>query len=89
MTTAQLVERWRERPEGARLGELAGGESLVRDAKSAGRELVSLLERIGLALGPGKRLDELIAASRDRKLSEEEQKEFQALLGAKAPPPKR
>jgi len=89
LTTAQLVERWRERPEGARLGELAGGESLVRDARAAGRELVSLLERIGLELGPGKRLDELIAASRDRKLSEEEQKEFQALLGAKGPAPKR
>ena len=61
----------------------------MRDAKSAGRELVSLLERIGLELGPGKRLDELIDASRERQLSEEEQKEFQGLLGARAPAPKR
>jgi len=89
LTTAQLVERWRERPEGARLAELAGEESLVRDARAAGRELVSLLERIGLELGPGKRLDELIAASRERRLSEEEQKEFQGLLGAKAPAARR
>ncbi len=89
LTTAQLVERWRERPEGARLAELAGEESLVRDARAAGRELVSLLDRIGLELGPGKRLDELIAASRERRLSEEEQKEFQGLLGAKAPAGKR
>ncbi len=89
LSTAQLVERWRERSEGARLGELAGAESLVRDARSAGRELVSLLERIGLELGPGKRLDELIANARDRKLSDEEQKEFQALLGARTAAPKR
>jgi DNA primase len=89
LTTAQLVERWRERPEGARLAELAGDESLVRDARAAGRELASLLDRIGLELGPGKRLDELIAASRERRLSAEEQKEFQGLLGAKAPAGKR
>ncbi|MBM4219689.1 MAG: DNA primase [Gammaproteobacteria bacterium] len=89
LSTAQLIERWRERPEGARLAELAGEESLVRDARAAGRELVSLLERIGLELGPGKRLDELIAASRERRLSDDEQKEFQGLLGAKAPARKR
>jgi DNA primase len=85
LTTAQVVERWRERPEGARLAELAGEESLVRDVRAAGRELVSLLERIGLELGPGRRLNELIEASRERRLSEQEQKEFQGLLGAKAP----
>jgi DNA primase len=85
LTTAQLVERWRERPEGARLAELAGEESLVRDARAAGRELVSLLDRIGAELGPGKRLNELIEASRERRLTEEEQKEFQGLLGARGP----
>ena len=58
-------------------------------AGAAGRELASLLDRIGLELGPGKRLDELIAASRERRLSEAEQKEFQGLLGAKAPARKR
>jgi DNA primase len=89
LTTAQMVERWRERPEGARLAELAGEESLVRDARAAGRELVSLLERIGAELGPGKRLNELIEASRERRLSGEEQKEFQGLLGARGPAPRR
>ena len=86
LSTAQLVERWRERPEGGRLAELAGEESLVRDARAAGRELVSLLERIGRELGPGRRLNELIEASRERRLSDEEQKEFQGLLGDRAPP---
>jgi DNA primase len=88
LTTAQLVERWRERPEGARIAELAGKESLVRDARAAGRELVSLLDRIGGELGPGKRLDELIEASRERRLSAEEQKEFQGLLGTRGLAPK-
>ena len=89
LTTAQLVERWRERPEGTRLAELAGEESLVADAKAAGRELGSLLDRIGRELGPDRRLNELIELARERRLSEAEQKEFQGLLGARGTPPKR
>jgi DNA primase len=89
LSTAQLVERWRERPEGARLAELAGEESLVRDARAAGRELATLLERIGAELGPEKRLNELIELARERRLSEQEQKEFQGLLGARGKPPAR
>jgi DNA primase len=89
LTTAQLVERWRERPEGARLAELAGQESLVADLKGAGRELGSLIERIGAELGPEKRLNELIELARERRLTEAEQKEFQRLLGARSPAAKR
>ncbi|HEU5468155.1 MAG TPA: DNA primase [Steroidobacteraceae bacterium] len=89
LTTAQLVERWRERPEGARLAELAGAESLVGDPKAAGRELASLLDRIGAELGPEKRLNELIELSRERRLTEREQKEFQGLLGARGAAPRR
>jgi len=89
LTTAQLVERWRERPEGARLAELAGAESLVADPKAAGRELASLLERIGAELGPEKRLNELIEFSKDRRLTEAEQKEFQGLLEARGLAPRR
>jgi DNA primase len=89
LTTAQLVERWRERPEGARLAELAGEESLVTDPKAAGRELASLLLRIGEELGPEKRLNELIEIAKDRRLTEAEQKEFQGLLGARGPATRR
>ena len=89
LSTAQLVERWRERPEGSRLAELAGEESLVADARAAGRELASLLERIGRELGPDKRLNELIELARERRLSAAEQKEFQGLLGARGTAPKR
>jgi len=85
LTTAQLVERWRDRPEGARLAELAGEESLVADALAAGRELDSMLARIGAELGPEKRLNELIEHARERRLTEAEQQEFQGLLGARGP----
>ncbi|MGH8131093.1 MAG: DNA primase [Steroidobacteraceae bacterium] len=83
LSTAQFVERWRDRPEGARLAELAGRESLVADARAAGRELATLLARMGAELGPEKRLNELIELARERRLSEPEQKEFQGLLGAR------
>ena len=85
LTTAQLIERWRDRPEGARLAELAGEESLVADARAAGAELDSLLSRVGAELGPEKRLNELIELARERRLTGPEQKEFQALLGARGP----
>jgi DNA primase len=81
LTTAQLIERWRERPEGARLAELAAEESLVRDGRAAGRDLVMALKRLAAEFGPDKRLNELIAMSRERKLTLEEQQEFQQLLG--------
>jgi DNA primase len=87
LTTAQVVERWRERPEGARMAELAGAESLVADSRAAARELASLLERIGAELGPEKRLNELIELSRERRLTGAEQQEFQGLLGTRRPPP--
>lgn len=86
LTTAQLIERWRERPEGARLAELAAEESLVRDGRAAGRDLVMALQRLAAEFGPEKRLNDLIALSRERKLDSEEQQEFQQLLGGRGQP---
>jgi DNA primase len=86
LSTAQLVERWRDRPEGARLAELAAAESLVRDRTEAERELLNALQKLVAESGPGRRLDELIAASGERKLTPEEQQEFQELLGNLRPP---
>ncbi len=83
LNTAQLVERWRERPEGARLAELAAAESLVPNRPAAERELRTAVDKLTAEAGPGRRLDELIAASRERKLTAQEQEEFQALLGAR------
>jgi DNA primase len=82
LSTAQLIERWRDRPEGARLAELAAEESLVRDARAAGRDLVMALSRLAMEFGPDRRLNDLIALSRERRLSDEEQQEFQRLLGS-------
>jgi DNA primase len=83
LNTAQLVERWRERPEGTRIAELAAEESRVRDARAAGRDLAMALKRLAAEFGPDKRLDELIVLSRERKLTNEEQQEFQRLLGTR------
>jgi DNA primase len=82
LTTAQLVERWRDRPEGARIAELAASESLVRDRAAAEREIGTAVHKLMTEAGPARRLDELIAASGERKLTPEEQLEFQALLGS-------
>jgi DNA primase len=88
LRTMQLVERWRDRPEFARLEELAAGEALVPDAAAAARELGNAIDKLLEQAGPGRRLDELIALSQDRRLTREEQQEFQALLGARGPAPR-
>ena len=85
LTTAQLVERWRERPEFERLAELAGEESLLREARAAGRELDSVLAKMTGELGPEKRLNELIGLMAERRLTDEEAKEYQGLMSSRAP----
>jgi DNA primase len=58
--TAQLLERWRDRPEAARMHALAGEEMLGLDEASAALDLISAIEK--LALEPTmRRHDELMA----------------------------
>jgi len=58
--TAQLLERWRERPEAARMHTLAGEEMLGLDESSAALDLISAIEK--LALEPTlRRHDELMS----------------------------
>jgi DNA primase len=58
--TAQLLERWRDRPEVARMQALAAEELLGHDDTSASMELIAAIEK--LALEPTiRRLDELMA----------------------------
>jgi DNA primase len=58
--TAQLLERWRDRPEAARMQALAAEELLGHDELSASLELTAAIEK--LSLEPTlKRLDELMA----------------------------
>jgi DNA primase len=57
--TAQLLERWRDRPEVTRMHALAGEEMLGLDESSAALDLISAIEK--LALEPTlRRHDELM-----------------------------
>jgi len=87
LTTAQLVERWRDRPEGARLAELAALEALVTGAAAAERELAMAVEHLVAAAGPGRRLDELLAKAAQATLNDQEKQELQELLAARRPGP--
>ncbi len=76
--TAQLLERWRERPESTRMQALAAEEMHVPDETAALRELASAIEK--LALEPAlRRYDELLAKSAESALSADELRELQAL----------
>ncbi len=83
-STAQILERWRERPEGPRLAELAAEEMLVTDTRAAEREIATALERLA-AGARQRRIDELLARSSEGDLTAKEKLELQWLMSAKAP----
>jgi hypothetical protein len=73
--TAVLLERWRERPEVARMRALAGEETLGLEESSAALDLVAAIET--LALEPTlRRYDELMAKG---DLSDDERAELKEL----------
>ncbi len=80
---AAVVERWRERPEGLHLMKLAAIESLVTDAKAAGRELQMAVDRLLEATGPEERTDALLKKAELTGLSAKEKLELQELLNAR------
>jgi len=82
--TAQILERWRERPEGPRLAELAAEEVLVAESRAAEREIATALERLVVGARE-RRIDELLVRSRQGDLTAEEKLELQGLMSAKAP----
>ncbi len=77
-STGQVLERWRERPEGAHLARLAGAEALVPSAAAAESELEQALERLLEETGR-RRLDSLLEKDRAGGLSSEEKVEIQRL----------
>jgi len=83
-STAQILERWRDRPEGPRLAELAAEEMLVADTRAAEREIATALERL-VAGARQTRIDELLAQSRAGGLGPEEKLELQRLMSTLAP----
>jgi DNA primase len=83
VSTAVLLERWRERPEHVSLARLAATECLVLDPAAAAAELGSAIARLVAEETPGRRLDELLARARDMALSDPEKQELQELLRAR------
>lgn len=81
---AAVVERWRERAEGAHLMKLAAVESLVTEHKAAARELQTAIDRLIEATGPAARTGELLRKAAETGLTAEEKLELQGLLNARA-----
>jgi hypothetical protein len=73
--TAVLLERWRERPEVARMHALAGEEMLGLEESSAALDLIAAIEK--LALEPTMRRHDELMAKTD--LTDDERAELKEL----------
>ncbi|MEJ0006512.1 MAG: DNA primase [Steroidobacteraceae bacterium] len=78
-TTAQVLERWRGRPDEPHLARLAGLEAMVKDAAAAQRELDEALGRLHQE-SVRRQLDQLLEKDRNLGLSKEEKLELQQLM---------
>jgi DNA primase len=85
-TTAQVLERWRGRPDEPHLARLAAMEAMVKDGAAAGRELDQALGRLHQET-LRRRLDQLLEKERNLGLSKEEKLELQYLMQELARPP--
>jgi DNA primase len=85
-STAMLLERWRERPEHARLTELAIAPSMVSDDKGAAQELKMAVQKLVENHGPGRRVNELLRKAADMGLNFDEKTELSNLLKSKDRP---
>ena len=87
LSTAQLIERWRERPEYDRMAELAAGPLPELDDAAVARELAGAVAKLIEGLGPGRRIDALIAKAEAEGLNDAEKAELRALQGRRRPDP--
>jgi DNA primase len=85
-STAMLLERWRDRPEYVRLGELAAAPGMVDSTGAAAQELQMAVQKLKESVGPGRRVDELLRKAEEMGLNYDEKAELTSLLKAKAPP---
>jgi DNA primase len=85
-STAMLLERWRDRPEYARLSELAMTEPWVPHADAAAQELRMAVEKLLEEYGPGRRTDELLRKARELGLNYDEKAELSLLLQSRGRP---
>jgi DNA primase len=79
LSSAQLVERWRDRPEHARLEALAAQPLPELEGAAVVAELAAAIARLVAQTGPDRRLDELIAKAENTALSDEEKLELREL----------
>jgi DNA primase len=79
VTTAGLLERWRDRPEHPHLLGLAANEVLVTE-DAAAHELGAVLARLVETEGPGRRRAALLAKAREQDLEPAEKEELRVLL---------
>jgi DNA primase len=83
ITTAGLLERWRDEPQAPHLGKLAGGELLI-DADQAGQELQDSLDKLVREAGPDQRTDWLLKKAGETGLDPGEKQELRDLLAQRA-----
>ena len=83
ISTAGLLERWREEPEAPHLGKLASGELLI-DLEAAGMELKHSIDKLVRESGPDQRTDWLLKKSSDTGLDPAEKQELRELLALRS-----
>jgi DNA primase len=85
LSPAQLVERWRDRPEHGRLEALAALPLPELEPGAIVRELTAAVGRLIGEAGPERRIDELIELAATAGLSEAEKQELRALQAGGRP----
>jgi len=85
-STGMLLERWRDRPEYARLSELAMAPAMVAEAEGAAKELQMAVSKLLEVYGPGRRMNELLRKSEEMGLNFDEKAELSLLLKTKVRP---
>ena len=80
--TGQVLERWRDSDLGERLARLASAEMITPDARAAGDELATAVQKL-LELTAAARVDALLAKARDGELSDAEKRELTALMASR------
>ncbi len=83
ISTAGLLERWREEPEAPHLGKLASGELLI-DLEAAKMELKDSLDKLVRESGPDQRTDWLLKKASDTGLDTAEKQELRELLALRS-----
>jgi len=86
LSSAQLVERWRDRPEHDRLAELAALPLPELEPSAVAAELSAGVARLVAGAGPERRLDELIEKAGTEGLSDDEKRELRELQVRPRPP---